>query len=90
VERYYFKAAYDAIGLRVIYTLSRAADFVDRYVIDGAVHGVERAFSGLSGRARRMQSGAVLDYASFVVAGLAVLLALMLVIGPWIVSAWGG
>jgi NADH-quinone oxidoreductase subunit L len=89
-HRYYFKDAYDAIGMKGVYALARIADFVDQYVIDGTVRGVERAFAGLSDRARRMQSGAVLDYATFVVAGLVILLVLLLVIAPWIVSAWGG
>jgi proton-translocating NADH-quinone oxidoreductase chain L len=90
LNRYYLKAAYDAFGLRVVYAVARGADFADRYIIDGAVRGLERAFAGLSDRARRLQSGVVLDYATFVVAGLVALLLLLLVLAPWIVGAWGG
>jgi NADH-quinone oxidoreductase subunit L len=90
LNRYYFKVAYDAIGLTVVYTVARAADFVDQYMIDGAVRGLEHAFSGLSERSRRMQTGIVLDYASFIVAGLVALLVVLLVLAPLILQAWGG
>jgi NADH-quinone oxidoreductase subunit L len=89
LRRYYFKDAYDAIGLRGMYALARAADFVERYVIDGTVHGLERAFAGLSNRLRRIESGVVLDYAAFLVSGLLFLLLLLLVIAPWVLSAGG-
>ncbi|HEV2449581.1 MAG TPA: hypothetical protein VGU43_04115, partial [Thermoplasmata archaeon] len=89
LRRYYFKDAYDAIGLRGMYALSRAADFVEQYVIDGSVHGLERAFAGLSDRLRKIESGIVLDYAAFLVAGLLFLLLLLLVIAPWVLSTGG-
>jgi NADH-quinone oxidoreductase subunit L len=90
LNRYYFKIGYDALGQRGIYTLARITDFVDLYIIDGAVRGLERAFTGLSDRGRRIQTGIVLDYATFVVAGLLAMLVLLLLLAPWIVSAWGG
>ncbi|HEV2316389.1 MAG TPA: NADH-quinone oxidoreductase subunit L [Thermoplasmata archaeon] len=90
LRRYYLKDAYDAFGLRVIYTLARAADFVDQYVIDGTIRALERAFGGLSDRARRIQSGVVLDYATFIVGGLVALLVFLLVVAPWVVTTWGG
>ncbi|MCI4341200.1 MAG: NADH-quinone oxidoreductase subunit L [Thermoplasmata archaeon] len=89
LRRYYFKDAYDAIGLRGLYGLSRAADFVERYMIDGTVHGLERAFGGLSNRLRHIESGVVLDYAAFLVSGLLFLLLFLLVIAPWLVSTGG-
>ncbi len=90
LHRYYFKAGFDALGLRGIYLLSRIADWVDQYVIDGTIRGLERAFGGLSGRARRMQSGMVLDYATFVVGGLLALLLFVLIVGPYVLHLWGG
>jgi NADH-quinone oxidoreductase subunit L len=90
LKRYYVKIAYDAFGLRVVYTLARAADFVDQYVIDGTVKALERAFGGLSDRTRRIQSGVVLDYAGFIVGGLVALLVFLLVLAPWVVTTWGG
>lgn len=90
LRRYYVKDAVDAFGIRVVYGVARAADFVDRYVIDGMVHGLERAFAGLSERARTVQSGVVPDYAGFLVAGLVALLVMLLVVAPWVVATWGG
>lgn len=89
LKRYYFKIAYDAIGTRAVYGFARAADFVERYIIDGTIRGLERAFAGLSDRMRRIQSGMVLDYAAFVISGLLFLLLLLLVIAPWIAAGGG-
>jgi len=90
LQRYYLKAAYDWVGAKGVYTVARAADFLDRYVIDGTVHGFERAFAALSDRLRRMQSGFVSDYAAYVVAGLVVVFALLLVVAPFVLDRIGG
>ncbi len=90
LNRYYFKVGYDWIGLRAVYGISRAADFFDRYVIDGTIRGFERIFATLSDRMRRIQSGVVSDYAAYVIAGLVALFAILLVIGPYLVSRLGG
>ena len=87
---YYFKDGYDWIGAKGVYTIARAADFVDRYVIDGAVRGMERAFARLSDGMRRVQTGVVSDYAAYVVSGLVGFLILLLYVAPWIVRIWGG
>ncbi|MCI4351169.1 MAG: NADH-quinone oxidoreductase subunit L [Thermoplasmata archaeon] len=86
---YFMKDAYDWIGLRGVYTIARAADFVDRYVIDGTIHGVERTFAELSRRLRKIQTGVVSDYAAYVVAGLAAFLLLLIFVAPWFLHAWG-
>ena len=90
LQRYYLKAAYDWVGAKGVYTLARASDFVDRYVIDGTVHGVERAFAAASDRLRRLQTGFVSDYASYVVAGLIVVFAILLVVAPFVLDRIGG
>jgi len=90
LERYYFKAGYDWIGAKGVYTVARAADFFDQFVIDGTVHGFERMFAALSDRMRRIQSGAVSDYAAYVVAGLIVVFVLLLIVAPYLVSQFGG
>jgi len=90
LNRYYFKIGYDWIGTKGVYSIARAADFVDRYVIDGTVHGLERMFAGLSDRLRRIQTGFVSDYAAYVVAGLIALFVLLLLVAPYLVSMWGG
>ncbi|MGP8109242.1 MAG: NADH-quinone oxidoreductase subunit L [Thermoplasmata archaeon] len=90
LHRYYFKVGYDWIGARGVYTVARAADFFDQYVIDGTVHGFERAFAALSNRMRRLQTGLVSDYASYVVAGLVALFVLLLLVAPYLVGRFGG
>ncbi len=90
LNRYYFKAGYDWIGTRAVYTVARAADFVDQFVIDGTVHGFERLFAGLSDRLRRIQSGLVSDYAAYVVAGLLAVFVLLLLVAPYLIATFGG
>ncbi len=90
LERYYMKAGYDWIGAKGVYTLARVADFVDVYVIDGAVHGFERTFGLLSDRLRKVQSGVVSDYASYLVAGLIAVFALLLLVAPFVLDRLGG
>ncbi|HZY70635.1 MAG TPA: NADH-quinone oxidoreductase subunit L [Thermoplasmata archaeon] len=89
LRRYYFKFAFDWVGVRAVYSVARAADFVDRYVIDGTVHGFERAFGGASRRLRAIQTGVVSDYAAYVVSGLVVVLVLLLFVAPWVATHWG-
>ena len=90
LNRYYFKLGFDWIGQKGIYSISRAADFFDRFVIDGTVHGFERMFAGFSERLRRIQSGFVSDYAAYVVAGLITVFVLLLFVAPYVVSWVGG
>ena len=90
LNRYYFKVGYDWIGTRAVYTVARAADFVDQFVIDGTVHGFERMFAGLSERLRRIQSGLVSDYAAYVVAGLLAVFVLLLLVAPYLIATVGG
>ena len=90
LKRYYFKIGYDWIGAKGVYTIARAADFFDRFVIDGTVHGFERAFALVSNRLRRIQSGVVSDYAAYVVAGLIALFVILLIVAPYVVSRLGG
>jgi NADH-quinone oxidoreductase subunit L len=90
LHRFYFKAGYDWIGAKGVYTVARAADFFDQFVIDGTVHGFERMFAAMSDRLRRIQSGAVSDYAAYVVAGLIAVFVLLLIVAPYLVSRIGG
>lgn len=90
LERYYVKAGVDWFGLRVVYGGARVLDFLDQYVIDGTVHGFERLFAELSQRSRRLQSGVVLDYAAYVVVGLAVFLVFFFLIVPAFPALGGG
>ena len=90
LNRYYVKDGFDWVGAKGVYTIARAADFVDQYVIDGAVHGFERAFGGASDRLRRIQTGVVSDYAAYVVGGMIAIFLLLLVAAPYLVSHFGG
>jgi len=90
LARYHVKAAYDWIGARAVYGVARGADFVDRFVIDGAIHGFEEAFAAFSNRLRRLQSGFVSDYAAYVVAGLILVFALLLLVAPFVLAHVGG
>jgi len=90
LRRYYFKVGYDWIGAKGVYSVARAADFFDQFVIDGTIHGFERAFSVLSDRMRRIQSGLVSDYAAYVVAGLVTVFVLLLLVAPYLVGRFGG
>ncbi|MCI4331214.1 MAG: NADH-quinone oxidoreductase subunit L [Thermoplasmata archaeon] len=90
LRRYYMKDAYDWIGLHGVYRLARAADFVDQFVIDGSIRGIERAFSSLSNGMRRLQTGVVSDYAAYVVTGLVGVLLFFLFVAPWIFRTMGG
>ncbi len=90
LNRYYMKAGYDWVGQRAVYSVARAADFVDQFIIDGTVRGIERTFARMSDGLRRIQTGVVSDYAAYVVTGVVGLLLLLLFLGPWIVTAIGG
>jgi NADH-quinone oxidoreductase subunit L len=90
LKRYYFKIGYDWIGTKGVYTIARVADFFDRFVIDGTIHGFERTFALFSNRLRRIQSGIVSDYAAYVVAGLIALFAILLIVAPYVVAKLGG
>jgi NADH-quinone oxidoreductase subunit L len=90
LNRYYFKVGYDWIGQKGVYTVARAADFVDRFVIDGTVRGLERMFAAASNRLRSGQTGIVSDYAAYVIGGLLALFVLLLIVGPYLLSKFGG
>jgi NADH-quinone oxidoreductase subunit L len=90
LNRYYMKVAYDWVGLRAVYGFSRGADFVDRYVIDGTVRGLERLFASMSNQLRRAQSGLVSDYAAYIVAGLIGVFVLLLIVAPYLLAKFGG
>jgi NADH-quinone oxidoreductase subunit L len=75
----------EAVGRLVAGPVTRLADWLDRTVdtgiIDGAVNGIGRLFRDLGGRARRVQTGLVRNYALGVFVGAVALLVFMLVRG---------
>jgi NADH-quinone oxidoreductase subunit L len=90
LRRYYLKEAYDWFGLRAVYALARFTEFVDTYVVDGTIRGLERMFSAASGRLRRLQSGVVSDYAAYVATGLVAGLLFLVFVGPYLAKMFGG
>ncbi len=60
--------------------LTRALVFVDNRGIDGAVNGLAALVGGLSGRARRLQTGFVRSYALSMLGGAALVLAALLLV----------
>ena len=78
-NKYYVDEFYDATVVRPITEGSRRglAPF-DMKVVDGLVNGTARAFRGLSGWGRGMQTGIVQSYALALVLGVVVVVALMI------------
>ena len=90
VRKYYFDEAYDGLAHGGVLGIARAFDWFDRYVIDGTVHAFEDLFRIASERGRRIQTGLVSSYVSWVVFGLIVLVFFFLYALPYLTSAWGG
>jgi NADH-quinone oxidoreductase subunit L len=82
-NKYYIDELYDFLFTRPIVRVSRAFlhKVFDVQVIDGFVNGVASFFMGLSGAARRLQSGMIRGYA------LTMVVAFVLLIGYYL---WGG
>ena len=81
LARYGFKAAYDWIGLKVIYGLSKVVDFFDRKVIDSIVNAISAASVKGGNYLRRVQTGFVQTYAAIVVVGILLVAVLLFIFG---------
>jgi NADH-quinone oxidoreductase subunit L len=81
LARYGFTAAYDWIGLKVVYGVSKLVDLFDRKVIDGIVNGIATVSFKLGNFARRGQTGFVQSYAALVVVGVSVIVILLFLFG---------
>jgi NADH-quinone oxidoreductase subunit L len=81
LARYGFTAAYDWIGVKVVYGISLLVDLFDRRVIDGIVNGFATASFRLGNLARRGQTGFVQSYAALVVVGVSVIVILLFLFG---------
>jgi NADH-quinone oxidoreductase subunit L len=68
--RYYFPQLYDQISLKLGYGVAKGVEYVDSNLIDGTVNGLANSVIGTSGSMRRLHSGYVRDYASFMVIGV--------------------
>lgn len=74
LERYYLDRAALFLARKATVGCARALDRFDRAIVDGLINGIGRASAGLGQQLRRTVTGSVSDYASWVVAGVAVFL----------------
>jgi len=74
-NKFYFDEFYAATFIRAHDFLAAAADWIDRWILEGAIIGAIRGGTDLSGRALRLaQTGSLQTYAFLFVLGVALLL----------------
>jgi len=74
-NRFYFDEIYEASFIRAHDFLAAVADWIDRWILEGAIIGAIRGSTDLSGRALRLaQTGNLQTYAFLFVLGVALLL----------------
>jgi NADH-quinone oxidoreductase subunit L len=79
-DRFYFDELYEATVIRFHDLLAAITDFIDRWILEGAILGAIRGGTDLTGRALRLvQTGNLQTYAFLFIFGVAVLLYFVLV-----------
>ena len=74
-DKFYFDELYEATFIRFHDVLAAVADWIDRWILEGAIIGAIRGGTDLSGRALRLaQTGNLQTYAFLFVLGVALLL----------------
>jgi proton-translocating NADH-quinone oxidoreductase chain L len=81
LARYGFTAAYDWIGLKVVYGVAKVVDWLDRKVVDGIVNGIATVTVKLGNVVRKGQTGFVQSYAALVIAGVSLIVILLFLFG---------
>ncbi|WP_338892761.1 NADH-quinone oxidoreductase subunit L [Rhodococcus sovatensis] len=79
----YGDAVNEAVLMRPGVKLTRATERFDEIAVSGVTRGVTTGLAGLSIRIRRLQTGYVRSYALTMLAGTAVVLAMMLAVMVW-------
>ncbi len=74
-KRYYFPELYNQISWKLGYGIARGVEIFDKNVIDGTVNGLSNAVCGSGDGLSSAQTGYVRDYASYVVIGVLVIMA---------------
>ena len=78
--RYFFPQLYNQIALKLGYGVAKGIEYVDRNLVDGTVDGIANAVVGGSGAMRKIQTGNVRNYAAYVIIGVVILIALLVVL----------
>jgi NADH-quinone oxidoreductase subunit L len=74
-NRFYFDELYEATVIRAHDFIAAVADWIDRWIVEGACIGLVRGGTDLTGRALRLaQTGNLQTYAFLFVLGVALLL----------------
>jgi NADH-quinone oxidoreductase subunit L len=79
-DKFYFDELYEATVIRAHDIIAAIFGFIDRWILEGAIIGLIRGGTDLTGRSlRRLQTGSLQTYAFLFVFGVAVLLYFVLV-----------
>jgi len=79
-DKFYFDELYEATVIRAHDFIAAIFGFIDRWILEGAIIGLVRGGTDLTGRSlRRLQTGSLQTYAFLFVFGVAVLLYFVLV-----------
>jgi NADH-quinone oxidoreductase subunit L len=79
-DKFYFDELYEATVIRLHDFIAAVSDFIDRWILEGAIIGFIRGGTDLTGRALRLaQTGNLQTYAFLFVLGVALLLYFVLV-----------
>jgi NADH-quinone oxidoreductase subunit L len=81
LKRYGFTAGYDAFAEKAVYGFSLVVDWFDRKVVDGIVNGISFTLAVAGNYIRRIQTGHVQSYATVIIAGIAIILVLLYLLG---------
>jgi NADH-quinone oxidoreductase subunit L len=74
-NKFYFDELYEATFVRLHDFIAATFDFIDRWILEGAIIGVIRGGTDLTGRALRLvQTGNLQTYAFLFVLGVALVL----------------
>jgi NADH-quinone oxidoreductase subunit L len=86
-NRYYFDQVYDWVGYRLFYGAAKLARWFDEKIVDGAVNLISKLSLGGARYFRRVQSGHVGDYATYIALGAVALIVSLIFVLPRVLEA---